>query len=64
MPTPSSSPPQIPADGPAPRQPDASGTRRFTSAELLGDGLAMVIVHNGREYVLRVTQNGKLILTA
>jgi hemin uptake protein HemP len=39
-------------------------SRRVTSAELLGEALALVIVHNGREYILRVTQNGKLILTA
>jgi hemin uptake protein HemP len=38
--------------------------RRVTSDALLGDSPALVIVHNGREYLLRVTQNGKLILTA
>jgi hemin uptake protein HemP len=31
---------------------------------LLGAGRELVIVHQGREYKLRVTQNGKLILTA
>ncbi len=38
--------------------------RRFQSEELLGRGGEAVIVHNGREYRLRQTQNGKLILTA
>jgi hemin uptake protein HemP len=31
---------------------------------LLGRLGELVIVHNGREYRLRLTQNGKLILTA
>ena len=31
---------------------------------LLGARKELVITHNGREYRLRVTQNGKLILTA
>jgi len=34
------------------------------SDTLLGDAKELVIVHNGREYRLRRTQNGKLILTA
>jgi hemin uptake protein HemP len=34
------------------------------SEELLNGGLELVIEHQGREYRLRVTQNGKLILTA
>jgi hemin uptake protein HemP len=46
------------------RQSDAGPPPRIASSELLGAGLALVILHNGREYVLRVTQNGKLILTA
>jgi hemin uptake protein HemP len=37
---------------------------RVTSSELLGSQRELVIVHAGREYRLRVTQNGKLILTA
>lgn len=46
-------------------RPAAAGTLpRFDSVELLGTATAVVIVHNGREYLLRVTQNGKLILTA
>ncbi|HEY2338532.1 MAG TPA: hemin uptake protein HemP [Burkholderiales bacterium] len=31
---------------------------------LLRASREVVIVHNGREYRLRITQNGKLILTA
>ena len=34
------------------------------SESLLGEARELVIVHNGREYRLRLTQNGKLILTA
>jgi len=37
---------------------------RVSSQALLGQSKELVIVHNGREYRLRLTQNGKLILTA
>ncbi|MGB8434906.1 MAG: hemin uptake protein HemP [Burkholderiales bacterium] len=37
---------------------------RVSSDILLGPRKELVIVHNGREYQLRLTQNGKLILTA
>jgi len=37
---------------------------RVPSRMLLGACKELVITHNGREYRLRVTQNGKLILTA
>jgi hemin uptake protein HemP len=37
---------------------------RVTSTELLRNKPELIIVHEGREYRLRVTQNGKLILTA
>jgi hemin uptake protein HemP len=37
---------------------------RVTSAELLRNKPELIIVHDGREYRLRITQNGKLILTA
>ena len=37
---------------------------RVHSESLLGKARELVIVHNGREYRLRITQNGKLILTA
>ena len=37
---------------------------RVRSDALLGQANELVIIHNGREYRLRMTQNGKLILTA
>ena len=37
---------------------------RVSSGELLGVRGELLITHNGREYRLRLTQNGKLILTA
>lgn len=37
---------------------------RVTSETLLGRSQELVILHKGREYRLRLTQNGKLILTA
>lgn len=37
---------------------------RIASQELLAPGKELVIVHNQREYKLRITSNGKLILTA
>ncbi|HEY1327153.1 MAG TPA: hemin uptake protein HemP [Casimicrobiaceae bacterium] len=42
------------------RQPVA----RVSSRDLLGASGELVIAHAGREYRLRITQNGKLILTA
>ena len=38
--------------------------KKMPSTTLLGRARELVIVHNGREYRLRLTQNGKLILTA
>ena len=38
--------------------------RRINSNELLGSKGELIIQHDGREYRLRLTQNGKLILTA
>jgi hemin uptake protein HemP len=38
--------------------------RRVASEVLLGSRGELVIVHRGREYRLRITRNGKLILTA
>jgi len=37
---------------------------RVSLESLLGSRRELVIVHNGRDYHLRLTQNGKLILTA
>lgn len=44
--------------------PQPHPSRRVTSEVLLGQRRELVIVHNGRDYKLRLTQNGKLILTA
>jgi len=49
--------PQKPVNAP-------EAARKIASEALLGERRELVIVHNGREYRLRVTQNGKLILTA
>ncbi|HEV8106796.1 MAG TPA: hemin uptake protein HemP [Burkholderiales bacterium] len=52
----------------APSPQDGNQTQRFplrvTSEALLGRRQELVILHKGREYRLRLTQNGKLILTA
>ena len=45
-------------------QPSALAPIKVPSQSLLGSRKELVITHNGREYRLRVTQNGKLILTA
>ncbi|MGB5079205.1 MAG: hemin uptake protein HemP [Burkholderiales bacterium] len=37
---------------------------RIVSHRLLGQRGELIIEHNGREYRLRLTQSGKLILTA
>ena len=37
---------------------------RTTSQALLGTARELIITHDGREYRLRLTQQGKLILTA
>jgi hemin uptake protein HemP len=37
---------------------------RVLSRDLLGERGEIIIEHNGREYRLRLTQSGKLILTA
>jgi hemin uptake protein HemP len=48
----------------APARPAAQQPARVSSESLLGACGELLIVHNGREYRLRLTQNGKLILTA
>ena len=40
------------------------GSRRVSSADLFGGAREIEIEHNGRRYLLRITQTGKLILTA
>jgi len=46
------------------RAPETAGPRRVPSRDLFGGSRELVIVHEGRNYFLRITQNGKLILTA
>ena len=48
---------------PAPASVSPAPTK-VPSQALLGARKELVITHNGREYRLRITQNGKLILTA
>ena len=48
---------------PSPAQPLPPPVK-VPSQALLGTRKELLITHNGREYRLRVTQNGKLILTA
>ena len=52
----------IPAAKASSTQPESP--QRISSQQLLGRQREVVIVHNGREYRLRLTQQGKLILTA
>jgi hemin uptake protein HemP len=52
-------PPQQP-----PIETNRMNERKIPSESLLRGVREVVIVHRGREYRLRVTQNGKLILTA
>jgi hemin uptake protein HemP len=51
-------------DLPAQRGASAIALRRLTSVALLQGDRQIVIEHAGREYLLRVTAQGKLILTA
>lgn len=48
---------------PARREP-AEAPVRLSSDGLFGARREVLIVHNGREYCLRLTRNDKLILTA
>ena len=47
-----------------PKRPTRSGpVRRIAISQLLDGGREAVLVHDGTEYRLRLTSNGKLILT-
>lgn len=48
----------------APAAPSPFPAGRADIRELLGGRSELIIEHNGREYRLRLTQSGKLILTA
>jgi hemin uptake protein HemP len=56
--------PRAPVGPPAGTAPALPPPARVTSAQLLGTRGELLITHDGREYRLRITQNGKLILTA
>ena len=47
-----------------PPMPASIPVKRLPIEALLGRAKEIILVHNGREYRLRLTQNGKLILTA
>jgi hemin uptake protein HemP len=55
-------------DNPARHTPAAANApatpQKISSDRLLGECGELVILHQGRNYRLRITQNGKLILTA
>lgn len=55
-------PPEAPQDNPG--TPRIAAPPRLDSSALFGASRELIIVHNGREYRLRMTQNEKLILTA
>ena len=44
--------------------PRTAVARRISSADLFSGAREIMIEHDGRLYQLRITQNGKLILTA
>ena len=52
------------AAGPAAIDPRKANARRVSSVDLFSGAREIVIEHDGRLYQLRITQNGKLILTA
>jgi hemin uptake protein HemP len=45
------------------RSADAGGSRRVKVSDLLRGGREVILEHAGQDYRLRVTSNGKLILT-
>jgi hemin uptake protein HemP len=53
-----------PSRSPAALSPVPGQPRRIRSEDILLGAREIVIEHDGRQYQLRVTQNGKLILTA
>jgi hemin uptake protein HemP len=44
-------------------QPGLAGASRISSTQLLATEGKLLIDHRGEEYLLRVTRNGRLILT-
>jgi hemin uptake protein HemP len=48
---------------PAPKRATSAKSKVITSAELMGGSKELIILHAEGEYLLRITSNGKLILT-
>lgn len=46
-----------------PDQPASESRKRLRSSDLFGDAQEILIEHAGAEYRLRITRQGKLILT-
>lgn len=57
-------PDQPPSRAEATQMRDARSANSVPSQDLLGQRGELIIEHEGRQYRLRRTQNGKLILTA
>jgi hemin uptake protein HemP len=56
--------PELRPERPAELPQNGKTAKRVSSQTLLGTASELIIQHDGREYRLRLTQNGKLILTA
>lgn len=54
---------RVPADEGGAENPGASTVSRFSIVDLVGSGREAIIEHDGAEYRLRITANGRLILT-
>ena len=52
------------ATGDDAQAPSPAASRRISSIDLFAGARELEIEHNGRRYQLRITQTGKLILTA
>ena len=55
--------PKLPSDDAQPCRLEHSGMKRWTSQELFAGTRELVILHAGSEYRLRLTSQGKLVLT-
>ncbi len=56
-------PPQGPKPADQPTEGDRTRPVRVLVAELLAGGREAILEHDGQDYRLRITANGKLILT-
>jgi hemin uptake protein HemP len=56
--------PQNPSEPSNPRYyPPRLPRQRVSTADLMRGGRELVLLHEGEEYILRITKTGKLILT-